>query len=93
MHELKKIALAIALTLGLSGLAVAQSKPVLTVYSYGSFVGKYGPGKTVKERFEATEMYEGKRQPLRHILQCQARHVATFVRGDRADYLPFILGW
>jgi thiamine transport system substrate-binding protein len=53
MHELKKIALSIALTLGLSGLAVAQSKPVLTVYSYGSFVGKYGPGKTVKERFEA----------------------------------------
>ena len=29
-------------------------KPVLTVYSYSSFVGKYGPGKAVKERFEAT---------------------------------------
>jgi len=47
----------------------------------------------LRERFEATEMYEGKRQPLRHILQCQARHVATFVRGDRADYLPFVVGW
>ncbi|MEZ0169304.1 thiamine ABC transporter substrate binding subunit [Microvirga sp. TS319] len=34
--------------------AFAQSKPVLTVYTYGSFAGKYGPGKTVKERFEAT---------------------------------------
>lgn len=47
----------------------------------------------LRERFEATEMYEGKRQPLRHVLQCQARHVATFVRGDRADYLPFVVGW
>jgi thiamine transport system substrate-binding protein len=36
------------------GLAHAQSKPTLTVYTYGSFAGKYGPGKTVKERFEAT---------------------------------------
>lgn len=34
--------------------AFAQSKPVLTVYTYGSFAGKYGPGKTVKERFEAS---------------------------------------
>lgn len=34
--------------------ALAQGKPVLTVYTYGSFAGKYGPGKTVKERFEAT---------------------------------------
>ncbi|PVE26151.1 thiamine ABC transporter substrate binding subunit [Microvirga sp. KLBC 81] len=35
-------------------VAFAQSKPVLTVYTYSSFAGKYGPGKTVKERFEAT---------------------------------------
>lgn len=42
------------LSLGLAtGLAHAQSKPTLTVYTYGSFAGKYGPGKTVKERFEA----------------------------------------
>ncbi|MCG7393490.1 thiamine ABC transporter substrate binding subunit [Microvirga sp. ACRRW] len=34
--------------------AFAQGKPVLTVYTYGSFAGKYGPGKTVEERFEAT---------------------------------------
>jgi thiamine transport system substrate-binding protein len=33
--------------------AAAQTKPTLTVYTYGSFVGKYGPGKVVKERFEA----------------------------------------
>ena len=45
--------LALVLAFGLTGAAHAQPKPVLTVYSYSSFVGKYGPGKTVKERFEA----------------------------------------
>lgn len=29
-------------------------KPVLTVYTYSSFTGKYGPGKRVKEAFEST---------------------------------------
>jgi CRISPR-associated protein Cas1 len=47
----------------------------------------------VLERLESTEAYEGKRQPLRHILQCQARHIATFVRGERTDYQPFVMGW
>lgn len=47
----------------------------------------------LSERLESTEPYEGKRQPLRHILQCQARHIATFVRGDRADYQPFVMAW
>lgn len=47
----------------------------------------------VKERLESTELYEGRRQPLRFILQCQARHIATFVRRDRPVYLPFIAGW
>ena len=42
------------LSLGLAaGVAHAQTKPTLTVYTYGSFAGKYGPGKTVKERFES----------------------------------------
>jgi CRISPR-associated protein Cas1 len=47
----------------------------------------------VLERMEASEPYEGKRQPLRHILQCQARHIATFVRGERTEYTPFVMGW
>lgn len=47
----------------------------------------------VLERLSGSEPYEGKRQPLRHILQCQARHIATFVRGDRDSYLPFVMGW
>ncbi len=33
--------------------AQAQDKPVLTVYTYSSFTGKYGPGAKIKERFEA----------------------------------------
>lgn len=45
------------------------------------------------ERLNSTEPYEGKRQPLRHILQCQARHIATFVRGERPTYEPFVMGW
>jgi thiamine transport system substrate-binding protein len=33
--------------------ALAQAKPVLTVYTYSGFAGKYGPGGKIKERFEA----------------------------------------
>jgi CRISPR-associated protein Cas1 len=47
----------------------------------------------VLERMESTEPYEGKRQPLRHIVQLQARHIATFVRGEHAEYAPFVMGW
>jgi len=47
----------------------------------------------VLARLEATERYERKRQPLRVIIQNQARHVATFVRGDRAAYEPFVARW
>ena len=50
------LSLAVLLALA-SHLAVApanaQSKPTLTVYTYSSFVGKYGPGETIKKRFEA----------------------------------------
>jgi CRISPR-associated protein Cas1 len=47
----------------------------------------------VRERLAGSEPYEGKRQPLRHILQQQARHIATFVRGERQAYEPFVMGW
>ncbi|MGH7861516.1 MAG: CRISPR-associated endonuclease Cas1 [Candidatus Dormibacteraceae bacterium] len=48
----------------------------------------------VLERLEeSTERYEGKRQKLRFILQTQARHLASFLRGDRAAYEPFACGW
>mgnify|MGYP005850835681 CR=1 FL=1 len=47
----------------------------------------------VLERLEAAERYEKKKYPLRHILQTQARHLATFVRGERKTYEPFVAGW
>ncbi len=48
----------------------------------------------VLERLEnGTERYEKKRQPLRVILQTQARHIATFVRKERDTYEPFVAGW
>jgi CRISPR-associated protein Cas1 len=47
----------------------------------------------VLERLESTEPYEGKRMPLRVILQNQARHLATFLRGEREQYLPFVASW
>jgi CRISPR-associated protein Cas1 len=47
----------------------------------------------VRERLESTELYEGKRQVLRIILQAQARHAATFLRGDRPAYTPFVASW
>ena len=47
----------------------------------------------VLERLEGTELYEGKRQTLRVIIQSQARHAATFLRGERAVYTPFVAGW
>jgi CRISPR-associated protein Cas1 len=47
----------------------------------------------ILERMDSTELYEGKRQPLRHILQQQARHIATFVRRERPAYEPFVMGW
>jgi CRISPR-associated protein Cas1 len=47
----------------------------------------------VRERMESAELYEGKRQPLRFILQCQARHLATFVRRERPIYTPFVATW
>jgi len=52
----RSLALSLALTLGF-GLSSGQAQtepPKLTVYTYRSFAGKYGPGNTVKERFEAT---------------------------------------
>lgn len=54
--------------------------------------------RTIAERVlnrleESTERYERKRQKLRWILQSQARHIATFLRGERAEYRPFVSGW
>lgn len=47
----------------------------------------------VLKRLEASEAYEGKHYALRLIIQMQARHLATFLRGERAAYEPFVSSW
>lgn len=43
----------------------------------------------VISHLEATVRYEGNRHALRHIIQMQSRQLASFIRGERADYVPF----
>ena len=51
----RSVAAALASALAFGGIAwAATEKPVLTVYTYSSFAGEYGPGATIKERFEAS---------------------------------------
>ncbi|MCI0575418.1 MAG: CRISPR-associated endonuclease Cas1 [Chloroflexi bacterium] len=47
----------------------------------------------VLARLESGERYETKRHPLRAIIQMQARHLATYVRGEREAYRPFVASW
>lgn len=42
----------IALLVGIGGANAQTEKPTLNVYTYDSFAGEYGPGGTIKERFE-----------------------------------------
>ncbi len=44
-------------------------------------------------RLESAEPYEKKRLPLRAIIQSQARHLATFLRGERSTYEAFQASW
>jgi CRISPR-associated protein Cas1 len=47
----------------------------------------------VLERLSSDERYAGKKYPLKMVIQMQARHLATFLRGDRAEYTPFLARW
>lgn len=47
----------------------------------------------VLQRLESKVRYERKRVTLRVVLQHQARHIATFLRGDRETYHPFVGSW
>ncbi|MEW6179862.1 MAG: CRISPR-associated endonuclease Cas1 [Chloroflexota bacterium] len=49
--------------------------------------------EAVLNRLESPVEYEGKRHPLRNVMQMQARHLAACLRGDRADYTPFVMSW
>ncbi|MDQ3560437.1 MAG: thiamine ABC transporter substrate-binding protein, partial [Pseudomonadota bacterium] len=54
MSYVRRSAALVPLCLALLGApALAQAeKKVLTVYTYGGFAGEYGPGPTIKARFE-----------------------------------------
>ncbi len=47
----------------------------------------------ILNRLESAEKYEKKNVPLRIIIQSQARHLATFLRGERNEYQPFAMEW
>lgn len=44
-------------------------------------------------RLDTPERYEGKKHTLRSILAQQAAHIATYVRGDRPAYTPYLATW
>lgn len=47
----------------------------------------------VNERLEGETLFEGKRRPLRAVMQMQARHLATYLRGERPAYEGFQMPW
>lgn len=47
----------------------------------------------INQRLDSQATFEGKQYTLRSIIQIQARHIATFLRGERNDYQAFILKW
>ena len=47
----------------------------------------------INKRLNGREKYEKKRYTLRNIIQMQARHLATYVRGERKTYEPFMAKW
>ncbi|WIY52294.1 thiamine ABC transporter substrate binding subunit [Devosia sp. YIM 151766] len=52
MVKFSSIAFAVLLA-GASGMAFAQDKPVLTIYTYDGFASEWGPGVPLKQGFEA----------------------------------------
>ncbi|NWF91383.1 MAG: CRISPR-associated endonuclease Cas1 [Syntrophaceae bacterium] len=47
----------------------------------------------VFERLDGDERYEGMKQKVKTILVKQAQAVASFLRGDRSVYKPFVGSW
>ncbi len=44
-------------------------------------------------RLETPERYDGKKYPLRAIIATQAAHLATYLRGERPAYQPYLATW
>lgn len=47
----------------------------------------------IQERLDSPVSFEGKHYPLRAVIQMQARHLATFLRGERSLYEAFQMSW
>jgi len=45
------------------------------------------------ERLAGEERYGGMKQKIKTIMMKQAQAIASYVRGDRAFYKPFVGGW
>jgi CRISPR-associated protein Cas1 len=82
----------------------AADRPVFAIFNRGTPVelderglltqaSRQAVADKVLERLEKAERYERKKVPLRVVMQSQARHLATFVRGDRSHYTPFLVHW
>jgi CRISPR-associated protein Cas1 len=82
----------------------AADRPLFAIFNRGTAVelderglltgaSRQTVADKVLERLEKTERYERKKVPLRIVIQSQARHLATFVRGDRGRYTPFLARW
>ena len=52
-----------------------------------------GVADQVLQRLEKPEAYEGKRVPLRIIIQEEARRLTTYLRGERGAYEAFVVRW
>lgn len=64
-----------------------DEKGMLTEEARQLLIGK------ILEKLDTPEKYGTKKVPLRIIIQSQARHLATFVRGDREHYRGFEVKW
>ena len=56
------------------------------IYEVRTYTLRTGAVAEFEDRF-------AKRQPLRAIIQSQARHLAVFLRGERSAYEPFVASW
>lgn len=79
-------------------------RPVLGLVNKGMKIEQDERGLLVKKtkeqlrdkilaRLDARERYEKKRHALKNIIQMQARHLATYLRGERDVYEPFVGSW
>lgn len=82
----------------------AADRPVFAIFNHGTSIelderglltqaSRQAVARKVLERLEKEERYERKKVPLRIVIQSQARHLATFLRGDRSRYTPFLARW